>query len=170
MALDEPAFAGALEERLHGLLGEVRHVGPRALYPLAGATAERMAARRIALVGEAAHVVPPIGAQGLNLGLRDAAALAECAADALARGQDIGGAETLAAYSRARASDVALRTGAIDLLNRSLLYDFLPLGLVRGAAVHAIANSATLRGLLMRGGMATAAPLPRLMRPSGTGP
>ena len=164
------AFAVALEERLQGLLGEVHEVGSRALYPLAGATAERMAARRVALVGEAAHVVPPIGAQGLNLGMRDAAALAECGADALARGDDIGGPETLAAYSQARGSDVAFRTAAIDLLNRSLLHDFLPLGLLRGAAVHAIASSSTLRRLLMQGGMGAAAPLPRLMRPNAFGP
>jgi 2-octaprenyl-6-methoxyphenol hydroxylase len=166
MDLDDRAFAEALEARLQGLLGEVRKVGPRALYPLCGAHTERMAARRISLVGEAAHVVPPIGAQGLNLGLRDAAALAECAAAALALGQDFGGHHMLAAYQRARGADVALRTAAIDLLNRSLLQDFLPLGLVRGAAIHAIANSSTLRRLLMQSGMGMAGPLPHLMRPN----
>ena len=170
MRLDDRSFAAALEERLQGLLGEVHEVGPRALYPLAGATAECMGQRRIALVGEAAHVVPPIGAQGLNLGMRDAAALAECAANALVQRHDIGDPDTLAAYQQARGSDVAFRTAAIDLLNRSLLHDFVPLGLLRGAAVHAIANSATLRRLLMHGGMGAAGPLPRLMRPNAVGP
>ena len=79
--LDVAAFAAELEERLQGVLGAVGEVETRALYPLAGQRAERMGARRIALVGEAAHVVPPIGAQGLNLGLRDAATLADCVSD-----------------------------------------------------------------------------------------
>ncbi len=170
LRLDVQSFAAALEERLQGLLGEVHEVGPRALYPLAGATAECMGQRRIALVGEAAHVVPPIGAQGLNLGMRDAAALAECAANALAQGHDLGAPDTLAAYQRARGNDVAFRATAIDLLNRSLLHDFVPLGLLRGAAVHVIANSATLRRLLMHGGMGAAGPLPRMMRPNAVGP
>jgi 2-octaprenyl-6-methoxyphenol hydroxylase len=170
MSLDDQSFTAALDDRLQGVLGEVREVGQRALYPLAGATAERMGARRVALVGEAAHVVPPIGAQGLNLGLRDAAALAECAANALARGQNIGDGDTLATYEQARGSDVALRTAAIDLLNRSLLHDVLPIGLLRGAAVHTIANSTALRRILMRGGMGTSEQLPRLMRRNAVGP
>jgi 2-octaprenyl-6-methoxyphenol hydroxylase len=125
-----------------------------------------MAARRIALVGEAAHIIPPIGAQGLNLGLKDAAALADCATAAKAIGQDIGGADVLDAYHHARGADVVARTGAIDLLNRSLLADFLPLDLLRGAAGHLLASSGMLRGLLMRGGIGSTGTLPRLMRPN----
>ena len=107
--------------------GRARHhatSGPRLLYPLSGSSTERMAARRIALVGEAAHVIPPIGAQGLNLGLRDAAALADCVAEAQALGQDIGGRRCSTAYQRARGGDVAARSAAIDLLNRSLAHGF----------------------------------------------
>jgi 2-octaprenyl-6-methoxyphenol hydroxylase len=165
-SLDSSAFADLLEDRLQGVLGRISEVGPRALFPLSGSTAERMAARRIALVGEAAHVIPPIGAQGLNLGMRDAAGLAECAADAHASGQDVGGSEMLAAYQRVRGADVAARTAAIDLLNRSLLTDFLPLDILRGTAAHILANSNTLRRLLMQGGLGAAGLLPRLMRPN----
>ena len=117
-------FAELLEARLQGVLGTIHSLGPRLLYPLSGSSTERMAARRIALVGEAAHVIPPIGAQGLNLGLRDAAALADCAAEAQSLGQDVGGAEVLAAYQHARGGDVAARSAAIDLLNRSLAHRF----------------------------------------------
>jgi 2-octaprenyl-6-methoxyphenol hydroxylase len=124
-----------------------------------------MAHNRVALVGEAAHVLPPIGAQGLNLSLRDAAALAECVADARSRGEDIGGAETLTAYHQARTADVVSRTASIELLNRSLLADFLPVQALRGLGLHLLANAAPLRRLAMRGGLEPAGPLPRLMRP-----
>jgi 2-octaprenyl-6-methoxyphenol hydroxylase len=124
-----------------------------------------MAASRIALVGEAAHVVPPIGAQGLNIGLRDAATLADCAAHAHANGHDIGGPETLAAYDAARSSDVLLRSVTIDLLNRSLLTDFLPVDIFRGIAAQLVAGFGPLRRLLMQTGMGLNGSLPRLMRP-----
>jgi 2-octaprenyl-6-methoxyphenol hydroxylase len=123
-----------------------------------------MGTARIALLGEAAHVVPPIGAQGLNLGLRDAAALADCMAGAKARGEDIGGEAALAAYSEARAGDVLARSVSIDLLNRSLLLEILPLDMLRGAAAHALATFPALRKLLMQQGMGLAGRLPSLMR------
>ncbi len=163
--LDDALFTEALEERLRGLLGALRDVTPRAVHALAGLHAERMAQNRVALVGEAAHVLPPIGAQGLNLSLRDAAALAEIVADALSRGEDIGGAATLAAYHNARTADVMSRAVSVDLLNRSLLVDFLPVQALRGLGLHLLANSAPLRRLAMRGGLEPAGPLPRLMQP-----
>jgi 2-octaprenyl-6-methoxyphenol hydroxylase len=166
--LGTSAFARALEERLQGALGNIGEVGPIALYPLSGLHAERMAARRIALVGEAGHVLPPIGAQGLNLGLRDAAALAECIADARNRGEDIGGEATMEAYHRARASDVLVRSVSIDLLNRSLLTGFLPADALRGVGLHLLAAFGPLRKLSMHAGMGAAGPLPRLMRPRVT--
>jgi 2-octaprenyl-6-methoxyphenol hydroxylase len=162
--LADDAFAGELEERLQGVPGAIGEVGPRAVYPLSARRAERMGAARIALVGEAAHVVPPIGAQGLNLGLRDAAALADCVAAARAKGQDIGGEAVLAAYDRARAADISARSLSIDLLNRSLLTDILPLDLLRGAALHALARVPPLRRLLMQQGMGLGGTLPSLMR------
>jgi 2-octaprenyl-6-methoxyphenol hydroxylase len=123
-----------------------------------------MAQNRVALVGEAAHVLSPIGAQGLNLSLRDAAALADCVADARARMEDIGGASTLAAYHEARATDVASRTLSVELLNRSLLADFLPLHALRGLGLHLLANTPALRRAAMRAGLEPAGRLPRLMR------
>jgi 2-octaprenyl-6-methoxyphenol hydroxylase len=168
--LGDTAFAAVLEEHLQGLLGSIHLAGPRATYPLMGLQAQRMAAARIALVGEAAHVVPPIGAQGLNLGLRDAAALAECAAAAHASGADIGAPDALAAYQRARAADVSARSVAIDLLNRSLLTDFLPVEALRGLGAHALAAFSPLRRLVMQAGMGLAGPLPHLMRPAAPSP
>ena len=164
-ALDSDVFVEALGSRLRGLLGTLSQSLPRAVYPLGGSTAERMAKNRVALVGEAAHVFPPIGAQGLNLGLRDAAALADCVADARAQGRDIGGDTTLEAYHDARAPDVSSRSFSVDLLNRSLLMDFLPVQAARGIGLHLLANIAPLRRLAMRGGLAPIGPLPRLMQP-----
>jgi 2-octaprenyl-6-methoxyphenol hydroxylase len=119
----------------------------------------------VALVGEAAHVIPPIGAQGLNLGLRDAAALAECVSDARARGEDVGGRTTLEAYHAARAADVLARTVSIDLLNRSLLVDVLPAQALRGLGLHLLANVGPLRRRIMQVGLAAVGRLPRLMQP-----
>jgi 2-octaprenyl-6-methoxyphenol hydroxylase len=163
--LDDRMFLAELDVRLRGLLGSLDGIGPRAIYPLSGLGAARMGQNRIALVGESAHVIPPIGAQGLNLGLRDAAAVAECVSSARALGRDVGGPDTLAAYHAARAGDVLTRALGVDLLNRSLLTDFLPAQALRGVGLHLLANVAPLRRLAMRGGLTSAGPLPRLMQP-----
>jgi 2-octaprenyl-6-methoxyphenol hydroxylase len=108
--------------------------------------------------------MPPLGAQGLNLGLRDAAQLADCAVEARARGEDLGGRAMLAAYERARAWDVLGRSVAIDLLNRSLIADLLPVDMLRGLAAHLVTGLGPLRRLVMREGLGVAGPLPSLMR------
>jgi 2-octaprenyl-6-methoxyphenol hydroxylase len=167
VALDDAAFLAELAARLQGLLGSLSDIGPRAAYALSGLGALRMGQNRVALVGESAHVIPPIGAQGLNLGLRDAAALAECVGAARARGEDIGSRATLEAYHAARAADVLSRTISVDLLNRSLLNDFLPVQALRGLGLHLLTNVGPLRRLLMRGGMDAPGRLPRLMQPGG---
>ena len=166
-ALDDAAFLAELAARLQGLLGSLRNVSPRAVHSLSGLGALRMGQNRVALVGESAHVIPPIGAQGLNLGLRDAAALAECVGAARARREDIGSAATLATYHAARAADVLGRTISVDLLNRSLLSDFLPVQALRGLGLHLLANVGPLRRLVMQGGMGAPGNLPRLMQPGG---
>jgi 2-octaprenyl-6-methoxyphenol hydroxylase len=166
-ALDGPAFLAELAERLQGLLGSLSDASPREVYPLSGLGADRMGANRVALVGESAHVIPPIGAQGLNLGLRDGAALAECVATARARGEDVGSQAVLAAYHDERAADVLARTISVDLLNRSLLNDFLPVQALRGFGLHVLANMGAVRRLLMRSGMEAPGRLPRLMQPGG---
>jgi len=163
-ALGEAAFRAALEARLQGLLGAVGAIGPRQLFPLSGLLAERMGQSRIALVGEAAHVLPPIGAQGLNLGLADVAVLADVLADVRRRGGDIGGAGALEAYHRARSSHVAARSMTADALNRSLTSNLLPLDLARGLSLHMLAAFPTLRRSLMRRGLEPASERPRLMQ------
>ncbi len=161
--LTDAGFAAALENRLQGLLGRVGSVGPRASFPLVGIEADTMAQHRIALVGEAGHVLPPIGAQGLNLGFRDAACLADVITDA--GGADPGAASTLAAYARARHADIWTRTRAVDALNRSLLTGLLPLDALRGAGLHALAASAVLRRTAMQRGLEPIGARPRLMQP-----
>ncbi len=164
MSLDEVAFTRELDTRLMGLLGTVSDVGPRARFPLVRISAARLGARRIALVGEAAHVIPPIGAQGLNLSLRDIATLVEVVSHARSTGMDIGDDALLASYDRARRGDVATRATAIDTLNRSLISDFLPLHLVRGAGLHALNLLPWLRRLVMREGLHPSGQVPALMQ------
>lgn len=165
MALDDDAFAQELDRRLMGLLGPVTATGRRASFPLTRLAADHMGARRIALVGEAAHVIPPIGAQGLNLGLRDIATLVELVARAQAAGTDIGGDALLDAYDRERRGDVTARATVVDTLNRSLISDFLPLHLVRGAGLHALNTLPWLRRLVMREGLQPSGRVPPLMQP-----
>ncbi|PTM42924.1 UbiH/UbiF family hydroxylase [Bosea sp. 124] len=149
-ALDDAAFARRVETQAHSLLGAMRLDGPRGRVPMAGLSVERFGAGRMVLIGEAAHVFPPIGAQGLNLGLRDVLALREAVADAA----DPGDASVIAAYDRARTADVRLRTGAVDALNRTLLTDLLPADLLRGAGLLALSRIGPLRRLAMRQGLA----------------
>ena len=163
MGLDAAALAEDLERRSHFILGALTVEAGRASFALSVETARRYTAHRLVLVGEAAHVVPPIGAQGLNLGLRDAAMIAEIVGDARHAGTDIGGPAVTQAYERLRRVDVASRVLAVDLLNRSLLPDFLPLQGARGLGLYALNRFGPLRRGLMRAGVR--APFaPRLMR------
>jgi 2-octaprenyl-6-methoxyphenol hydroxylase len=164
MRRDAEGFAEALSERLGGLLGAISGIGARSEFPVAGLIADRLAARRIVLIGEAAHILPPIGAQGLNLGLRDAACLADCVAEALHKGGDPGGEQTLEAYRAARRLDVMSRTLGVDLLGRALLTSLPPLQAVRGIALHGLKAIAPLRRAVMRVGLAPPTELPSLMR------
>lgn len=148
--LDDTAFARAVERQTHSILGAMTVAGPRGRVPMGGLSVDRFADGRMALIGEAAHVFPPIGAQGLNLGLRDVAALR----DAVAGADDPGSKAELSAYDRSRQADVRLRTGAVDALNRTLLTDLLPADLMRGAGLLALSRIAPLRRLVMRQGLA----------------
>lgn len=167
---DDTTFRGALQQRLHGLLGSVGELSPRVIFPLSGLTAKQFGKNRVALIGEAGHVIPPIGAQGLNLGLRDAAALADCVSEALGEGRDIGGPEALLAYDRARRTDVASRSWTIDLLNKSLLSPVLPVHLARGAGLLALKTISPLRRLVVREGLQPSFAEPTLMRETPSPP
>lgn len=165
--LDDASFRAEIERHAQGLLGPIGECGARATFPLSGLTAEVFALNRVALVGEAGHVVPPIGAQGLNLGLRDAAWLADSVADGRQKGRDCGEAATLARYTAARRLDVASRIWTIDILNRSLLSSLLPVHLARGLGLHALNTLVPLRRIVIREGLAPSGATPRLMRADG---
>jgi 2-octaprenyl-6-methoxyphenol hydroxylase len=143
-----------IEERLHSILGAVTLDGPVQSFPLKGASAARLTAPRVALVGEAAHVFPPIGAQGLNLGLRDAAAIIEAAEQGR---DDPGRPSVLSAYEAARRADVMSRSVGVDLLNRSLLAGLLPTQAARAAGLSALAALPFLRRFAMREGVSPGA-------------
>ena len=163
-AMDDAKLSREIERRAHSLLGTMSVEPGRGIFPLAIETADAFARQRIALVGEAAHVVPPIGAQGLNLGLRDGATIAELVAEARRENIDIGAPQLLARYDTQRRADVLSRSIAVDLLNRSLLTDFLPAQGARGLSLYLVDRIGPLRRALMREGVAPAASQPRLMR------
>jgi 2-octaprenyl-6-methoxyphenol hydroxylase len=163
-ALDDQALAEELERRSHAILGKLALLPGRGIFPLAMETARRFASSRVALIGEAAHVLPPIGAQGLNLGLRDAATIAEIAVDARRAGEDLGGAPALARYDGLRRPDVMSRMAAVDLLNRTLLSDFLPFQAARQLSFFMLRAVGPLRRAVMREGVIPALSQPRLMR------
>jgi 2-octaprenyl-6-methoxyphenol hydroxylase len=153
-SLSDDELSEAAEKQSHSILGRVRAEGARHLFPLAIERPAQFAHNRVALVGEAAHVIPPIGAQGLNMGLRDAADLAVIVRAALASGEDPGAPQILRRYDRARRGDVLSRTFAIDWANRSLLNDFLPLQSLRAAGLHLLGAVGPIRRLAMREGLA----------------
>ena len=164
VSMTDPELSAEIERRSHSLLGYLTVEAGRGLFPLAVEIAETVARNRIALVGEAAHVVPPIGAQGLNLGLRDAASIAELVVEAHQQNRDIGGADLLDRYERERRADIASRTLAVDLLNRSLLTEFLAAQGARGLSLYMVDHIGSLRRTLMREGIMPAASQPKLMR------
>jgi len=161
--LDDAAFAMAVEQRAHSMLGEISCDSDRTIFPLTGQRARRFAANRVVLVGEAAHVLPPIGAQGLNLGLRDAATVAELVVNARRDGADVGADDLVDSYDRTRRPDINSRSLAVDLLNRSLLSDFLPVQSLRGLGLVMLDRIGPLRRAVMREGVAPRAGQPRLM-------
>jgi 2-octaprenyl-6-methoxyphenol hydroxylase len=160
-AMAEVDLARAVEAGMQSMLGRVTLEQAPQIYPLATGMPQRFAANRIALVGEAAHVFPPIGAQGLNLGIRDAEALA---AMATAHASDPGAPTALAAYDRSRRPDILARSTAVTLLNRSLLSDLLPAQLARSMGLGLLGRFAPLRTLFMREGLRTGSGFASLRR------
>src|ERR1700722_5260793 len=168
MALSDEELADAIEARAHSILGKMQ-IGPgRSKFPLTIEQPGKFAKARIALIGEAAHVLPPIGAQGLNMGLRDAADMAEIVRDALTAGEDPGSPAMLGRYAATRRADVVSRTFMVDMANRSLLSAFLPMQSLRAAGLHLIGSFGPLRRLAMREGLAPSWRTPHPNRSSVT--
>jgi 2-octaprenyl-6-methoxyphenol hydroxylase len=153
LALSDAELGREAERRAHSMLGAMAVDGGRGSFPIAVEIAERLAARRIALIGEAGHVLPPIGAQGLNLGIRDAATVAELVADARRIGDDVGGDVLLEDYESRRRPDVRRCAVAVELMNRSLLTDFLPVHALRGFGLDVASRFGFARRALMRQGL-----------------
>lgn len=156
LALSDAELAAAAEKQAHSILGKITVEPGRNLFPLSFERPQHVAGKRIALVGEAAHVVPPIGAQGLNMGLRDAGALADIVREARERGDDLGAQEVLQRFESARRGDIGGRSMVIDLVNRSLLSDLLPVQAARAFGLHLLGGVGLLRRLAMREGLALA--------------
>jgi 2-octaprenyl-6-methoxyphenol hydroxylase len=152
-ALPPERLARDIERQSRMLLGRIRVVGPVGRFPIASLKADRLVGPRIAVAGEAAHAMAPIGAQGLNLSLRDAAALSEVLAEARRGGEDLGAPAVLDRYARTRQGDIAARSFGVDWLNRAILDDRLPTDLLRGAGLLAMSSIGPLRRLAMRQGL-----------------
>lgn len=149
-AMDPGPLAREIERRAHTMLGRMAVDGPRGVIPMEAMVAKSFGKGNVVLVGEAAHRFPPIGAQGLNLGMRDVTTIHKLLGEARAKRSLAG---TAAAYDRRRKVDVNARTVGVDLLNRSLLSEFVPLSAARAVALAAARNSGFLRRQLMRAGL-----------------
>jgi 2-octaprenyl-6-methoxyphenol hydroxylase len=162
-ALPEAAFAAELKARFGDFLGRIELAGPRWSYPVGLMLAERYVDRRLALVGEAAHVIHPIAGQGLNLGIRDVAALAELVIDTRRLGLDIGDDALLQRYQRWRRLDAVLLAAVTDGLNRLFSNTSPPLRLIRDLGLAAVDRLPPVKRFLMRDAMGVTGQLPRLV-------
>ena len=164
LALDDAEFTAELRRRLGDTLGNLEVVGGRWSCPLGLLRAENLVGPRLALVGDAAHGIHPIAGQGLNLGLRDAAALAEVIVEASNLGIDIGSREVLERYARWRRFDVMTLIAVTDGLTRLFSNDVPPLRLARDLGLAAVNEVPPLKRFFMRHAMGAVGDLPRLMR------
>ena len=153
LALDDAAFGAEIARRLGGHLGWVKPAGRRWSYPLSAMYVHRVVAGRLAVVGDAAHGIHPIAGQGLNLGLRDAIALADLLIAARDVGEDIGGVGLLARYQRARRVDVVTMLAATDVLDRLFSTNNPAVRLARGLGIAAVHRMPRLKNAFMRQAM-----------------
>ena len=164
LALDGAAFAAELERASDRALGATRLTSERASFPLSRLSAERYVAQRVALTGDAAHVVHPLAGQGVNLGLLDAAALAQQVADAVAGGEDPGALRVLRGYERWRKSEVAVMSGAIEAFDRLLAHGSGPVARLAQRGLAWVNGAPELRRLFIRRALGTSGELPRAAR------
>jgi 2-octaprenyl-6-methoxyphenol hydroxylase len=164
VALSDPEFHIELERRFGLKLGEIKAVGPRRAFPLGLSVARSFAGERVALVGDAAHVIHPIAGQGLNLGLRDVAALAEAVADAARLGLDIGGADVLDRYQRWRRFDTMTMGVATDGLNRLFSNRSDALRVVRDIGLGMVERMPRLKDVFIREAAGLTGEVPKLLR------
>lgn len=163
MALDEDAFLAELKARFGDFLGTIRVVGPRFSYPLSLQCADSFIAHRLALAGDAAHGMHPIAGQGLNMGIRDVAVLAEVIVDAARLGLDVGERHGLVCYQRWRRFDTMTMLALTDGLNRLFSNESGPVRLVRDVGLAVVDHLPPLKRFFMRHAMGTVGDLPRLL-------
>jgi len=159
-ALDDQALSQAVEERMQSMLGRVSVEPGRQVYPLSATLPARFAQNRVMLVGEAAHVFPPIGAQGLNLGIRDVQDMVKVVR---AHADDPGSRAAMMRFDTSRRPDVMARSAGVNLLNRSLLSDMLPAQLARGMGLSLLGALSPLRAFFMREGLTPGTGLPGML-------
>jgi 2-octaprenyl-6-methoxyphenol hydroxylase len=164
VALPDDAFHAELERRFKLHLGEITTVGPRRAHPLGFFVARSFIAERIALVGDAAHVIHPIAGQGLNMGLKDVAALAEVVVDAVRLGLDPGAADVLERYQRWRRFDTMAMGLATDGLNRLFSNRSAVLRLARDVGLGLVDRVPNLKRLFIREAAGLVGEVPKLLR------
>jgi len=165
MGMDGPAVEREIEAAMGSTLGKVTLETPVRAFPLELRLARRLTGERLALVGDAAHVIHPIAGQGLNLGLRDVAALAECVTDAMRMGMDPGVGEPLSRYERWRLWDNATMGAATDGLNRLFSNDAAPLRALRDFGLSVVDRVGPLKSVFIA--RAAGASGPKLLRGVG---
>ena len=148
--LDRTSFEAVLTERSCGVLGPLSLASERQMWPVVTQRADDLAAQRVALIAEAAHVMPPIGAQGLNTSLQDVGTLLSLAMESP---EAVGSASMLAAYARARGRDIAARARVIDLFNRVCMSGEAPIQSLRLAGLRAVHGLTPIRRAVMRAGL-----------------
>jgi len=164
IALYDAEFLSQARTRIGGRFGEVKLAGPRAAFPLNLHLARSFVAERMALVGDAAHGVHPLAGQGLNIGLRDVAALSEILVEAARLGLDPGGARLLARYQRWRRFDSAFSGLAMDALNQLFSHDNAPLRAIRSLGLGLVDRAPPLKRLFVREAAGLTGTVPRLLK------